>query len=168
LNIHVLGLPARQQILVEADGGGTAGWLDLDALASGPAEPALARQHEALLMRQAERHHRTMEKVLLTLDDLLPRDVDGLITQLEGCGDCQRCMTVCPICAAEFPERDPAGHYPRQWIMRWMVSCAGCGMCEQACTSNLPLGVIFRSIREKLDTELGYTPGRAWNEQLPI
>jgi len=168
LNIHVLGLPARQQILVEADAEETAGWLDLEALTSAPAEPELARQHEAVLMRQAERHHHTMEKVLRTLDDLLPRDVDGLISQLEGCGDCQRCMTVCPICASEFPQREADGRYPRQGIMRWMVSCAGCGMCEQACTSNLPLGVIFASIREKLDAELGYTPGRGWNDALPL
>jgi len=41
-------------------------------------------------------------------------------------------------------------------------------MCEQACTSNLPLGVIFGSIREKLDEELGYIPGRLWTETLPL
>jgi len=32
-------------------------------------------------------------------------------------------------------------------------------MCEQACSSNLPLGVIFGAIRERLREEFDYLPG---------
>jgi Na+-translocating ferredoxin:NAD+ oxidoreductase RnfC subunit len=31
-----------------------------------------------------------------------------------------------------------------------MISCAGCGMCEQACPNHLPLVTIFNQIREQL------------------
>jgi Fe-S oxidoreductase len=52
--------------------------------------------------------------------------------------------------------------------MRWMLSCAGCGMCEQACTQHLPLSTIFGHIREQLAAEFGYRPGRSPDEPLPL
>ena len=53
-------------------------------------------------------------------------------------------------------------------MIRWLVSCAGCGMCEQACSMQQPLVTIFSLIREKLNEELGYSPGTSWETPLPI
>ncbi len=174
LNIHVLGLPVRQEILIQAsnpengESPKLVSVIDLAALTNGPASAELIQQHQNVLAKQAERHHQTMERVMQVLEDLLPRNVEEMAVQLESCGDCQKCMSVCPICSVDFPSKNSSGHYDRQSIRRWLVSCAGCGMCEQACISNLPLGVIFGSIREKLDEELNYTPGRLWTEALPL
>jgi formate dehydrogenase subunit beta len=168
LNIHVLGLPVREQILVHTGNHGSASVVDLADLTNGPAEEELVAQHTHILARQAEIHHQTMERVMKTLGDLLPRDSEQLVRQFESCGDCQRCMAACPICTAEFPRRGPEGRYPIQAIQRWLISCAGCGMCEQVCTSNLPLGVIFGTIRERLKAEYEYMPGGDWAEQLPL
>jgi Pyruvate/2-oxoacid:ferredoxin oxidoreductase delta subunit len=168
LNIHLLGLPVRQHILVQARDAGTAECLHLDQITSGEAGSEVIQQHERALEQLAERRQRTMERAVKNLAEDQPHDLEALIAQLEQCGECQDCMTVCPICTAEFPERGVDGHYPRKALVRWLVSCAGCGMCEQACSSQLPLATIFSRIRVKLDEELQYSPGASWTTPLPV
>jgi Fe-S oxidoreductase len=51
--------------------------------------------------------------------------------------------------------------------MRWLVSCAGCGMCEQSCPNSLPTATIFAHIRRQLDQQWDYSPGRSTSEPLP-
>jgi hypothetical protein len=41
-------------------------------------------------------------------------------------------------------------------------------MCEQACSSQLPLATIFSLIREQLEGELRYSPGVSWDTPLPV
>jgi formate dehydrogenase subunit beta len=158
LNIHVLGLPVREHILVEARNSGSTDFLDLASLASELADEAIIEQHRHVLSRQVNFHRQTFERLLQALDELLPNNIDQLITQLENCQDCKRCMSACPICSVDFPVRDAEGHYSRWAFERWLISCAGCGMCEQACRDNLPLGVIFGTIREKLREEYNFIP----------
>jgi len=168
LNINLLGLPVSQQILVQARDANTAERLHLDQITGGEASSEVIQMHERALAQLAERRQRTLERAVKSLTEDQPHDIEGLIVQLEACGECQDCMVACPICTAEFPEREIDGHYPRKAIERWLVSCAGCGMCEQACSSQLPLATIFSLIREKLDEEFRYSPGTSWDTPLPI
>jgi formate dehydrogenase (coenzyme F420) beta subunit len=168
VNINLLGLPVRRYILVQARDVATAERLHLDQITSGEAESELIRQHELALEQLAERRQRRLERVVLNLAEDQPHDLEALILQLEQCGECQDCLLACPICAADFPERGADGHYPPRRMMHWLVSCAGCGMCEQACSAQRPLATIFSLIREKLDEELGYSPGVSWDASLPI
>lgn len=167
LNINVLGLPARQHVLVSARDAATARRLNLEAITDGAADLESIAQHERVLARMTERLTRTMERVTNGLGELLPQDVDAIIGQIESCAPCQKCMQVCPICSVDFPQRDAQNRYRRQDVSRWLVSCSSCGMCEQACPSHLPLTTIFRHVREKLSAELGYIPGRSLDEALP-
>ena len=168
LNINLLGLAVRQQILVQAGGAEVASRLHLDEITSAEASRKVIQQHEQALAQLAERRQRTLERAVKNLNEDEPHDLEGLIAQLEKCGECQDCIAACPICAAEFPERGADGHYPRETMMRWLVSCAGCGMCEQACSMQQPLITIFSLIREKLNEEQGYSPGTSWETPLPI
>jgi formate dehydrogenase subunit beta len=174
LNLNVFGLPVRQVILVQARDEATAKRLGLQTidglrvLRDTRADKALIRQHERTLAKAIERHRSTMERITQGLGEILPQGVDGLIEQLENCGACQACMNVCPICSIHSPRREKDGHYQRESVIRWLVSCAGCGMCEQTCPNHLPLGVIFGYIRNKLDEELDYTPGRSADELLIV
>ena len=173
LNVNVFGLPVRQVILAQTRDETTAKRLglhtidDLRMLSDNRADKILVQQHERTLAKSVERHRNTMERITQGLGEILPRGVDGLIEQLESCGSCQSCMNVCPICSIHSPQRDKDGHYQRESVIRWLVSCAGCGMCEQACPNHLPLGVIFGTIRNMLDEEMNYTPGRSVEELLP-
>jgi formate dehydrogenase subunit beta len=168
INFHILGLPVRQQMLLSVRDPKVAETFHLEKLTDGIADQALIHQHERILEKMCERHQRTMERVNEGLGSLLPADVDAVIHQLESCGDCQNCMDVCPICSVDRPERDADSHYDRKDVMRWLVSCAGCGMCEQSCLNHLPISAIFAHIRQQLSQEWEYIPGRSLNDPLPL
>ncbi len=168
INIHILGLPVRQQMLLSVSDPKTAETIHIDKLTDGLADKALITQHERILSKMCERHQRTMDRVNEGLGGLLPVDVDAVIHQLESCGTCQNCMDVCPICSVDRPERNADSHFDRSSVMRWLVSCAGCGMCEQSCPNHLPISAVFAHIRQQLAQEWEYVPGRSINEPLPL
>ena len=168
INIHILGLPVRQQMLVSVGDPKIAEAIHLEKLTDGIADKDLITQHERILSKMCERHQRTMDRVNEGLGSLLPVDVDAVIRQLESCGDCQKCMDVCPICSVDRPDRSADGHYNRSGVMRWLVSCAGCGMCEQSCPNHLPISAIFANIRQQLAQQWEYIPGRSLNDPLPL
>jgi formate dehydrogenase subunit beta len=167
INIHILGLPVRQQVLVFVSDPALELRLHVETLVDGNADQAVILQHDRVVSRMNERHIRTMERIKDSLGGLLPADVESVIGQLENCGECQNCLNVCPICSVDRPERSPDGHYDRSDVMRWLVSCAGCGMCEQSCPNHLPVSTIFAHIRQQLDQEWDYVPGRSIDEALP-
>lgn len=168
LNIGVLGLPVRRAMLVEARDAATAERLHLAAITGGPADPALVRQRERLLAKVAERHERAREQLIRSLAGALPGSVDEVAALLEECDVCRACLEVCPICCIDRPRRTESGVFLREDVARWLVSCAGCGMCEQACPKHLPLTAIFGHIREQLAEAAGYTPGRSVEEPVPL
>ena len=150
INIGVLGLPVRQNLLVTtADGR-----LDWKALTDGAADEALRLKHEQMLAKIRERGEETRERLLTSMDAALPHNVDDLIEQFQACEDCQACIDVCPICAVDHPRRAADGRYDREDLIDWLLSCAGCGMCEQACPKHIPLSAIFAHIREMMAAEL--------------
>jgi formate dehydrogenase subunit beta len=168
INISILGLPIRQHMLVVVNDPSIEQRLHIQTLVDEKANEDLILQHERLLSKMSERHQRTMERVNEGLGELLPAGVDALIHQLESCGDCQNCMKVCPICSVDRPVRSSDGHYDRSDVTRWLVSCAGCGMCEQSCPNHLPISAFFAHIRQQLDQEWEYIPGRSLNDPLPL
>jgi formate dehydrogenase subunit beta len=168
INIHILGLPVRQEMLVSVNDSTLAEHLHLENLTDGQADQSLIIQHERILSKMSERHQRTMDRVNEGMGSLLPADVDAVIRQLESCGECQNCMDVCPICTVDRPKRSADGHYDRSGVMRWLVSCAGCGMCEQSCPNHLPISAIFAHIRQQLAQQWEYVPGRSMDDPLPV
>ncbi|MFC1879788.1 hypothetical protein ACFLZW_07725 [Chloroflexota bacterium] len=168
LNIQILGLPVRQQILVEADDVLPVEQLNLASITDGPAGADLVEQHKRVIAKLKQQHQRTMERLRQTLADYLPANVDALVEQLSACSPCQACMDICPICSVDYPQQDENNQYQKEDVMRWMISCAGCGMCEQECERHLPLSTIFGHIREQLSQEYDYLPGRSKDEALPL
>ncbi len=157
LNIGVLGLPVRQYILVTARNEVVAKRFQLDTIADSEADPALVAQRERLLIKLAAQHNRIRERITRSLVSSLPTDVDQVVNMLEICGKCQACLEVCPICYVDFPRRGGDGRYLPDDVARWLISCAGCGMCEQVCPHHLPLNAIFGHIREQLIESEGGT-----------
>lgn len=168
INIGVLGLPARQYLTLEIRQAHLAQALDLQSLTDGPALPELLAQREALLARQEATRERTRVRLLAGLTDILPDDVAELVKQFENCGACRECLDVCPICSVDYPRQSPGGGFIQEDVMRWMVSCAGCGMCEQVCPNHKPLSAIFTHIRQQLMELYDYAPGLSLEEPLPV
>ena len=61
---------------------------------------------------------------------------------------------VCPICAVDHPRKAVDGSLVREDVINWLVSCAGCGMCEQSCPRHQPLSAVFSHIREVIEADL--------------
>jgi len=151
INIGVIGLPVRQKIMIE-----------ISESISPPIIPgeinqdqALMKQRDYIISKLLQRGSHTRQRLAENLDSILPRDVNDLVKQFEACGECRECFDSCPICAADYPSKDESGLYSREQVKEWMISCAGCGICEQACPSHLPLVTIFNQIRDQLIEPLG-------------
>jgi formate dehydrogenase (coenzyme F420) beta subunit len=159
INIFVIGLPVRQYILVQPREEAAAEKFKFHKITAGKAGEELLGQRQKVIWKLAERHNRTRERVTNGLADLIPPDVDALITQLQNCGDCQECLIACPICAIDYPHREANGAFKHADVLRWLVSCAGCGMCEQACVNHLPLSAIFGHIQRQILEDQDHRPG---------
>ncbi len=149
LNIGVIGLPVRQKIMVQATE-----QISSTIFAVGDInfeqDQAMMEQRGQIIAKLLQRSSNTRQRLADSLEGILPRDVDGLVKQFETCGECRECFESCSLCAADYPSRDDFGIYSREQVKEWMISCAGCGMCEQACPNHLPLVTIFNQIREQL------------------
>ncbi len=118
---------------------------------------------------------------------------EGIPGVFAACVRCHNCMTVCPICYCktcvfksaifdhepmkyvEWAQQKGAYRLPADTMLfhltrlnHMALSCVGCGMCTDACPSELPVGMVFRSIGQRLQQTFEYLPGRDVNEPLPL
>jgi formate dehydrogenase subunit beta len=149
VNIGVIGLPVRQKILVDARDYETAKTLGREEITR-EEDQSLIDQRDYIIAKLLQRGTHTRQRLADNLESILPRDLDALLHLFERCGECRECFDNCPLCTADYPARDKLGMYAREEVKRWMISCAGCGMCEQACPNHLPLVSIFTQIRQQL------------------
>lgn len=153
VNIGVIGLPVRKYLLVETRDPAVSSRIRADLITDGLMDSVLLKQREQVLSRLAQRNRLVSERLTSNLADLIPSDLEEFLTHLEVCGDCQECMEHCPICAMRFPRRGESGRYLAEDVSDWLLSCAGCGMCEQACPGKKPLSAIFRYLRTQLENQ---------------
>ncbi|MEJ2710274.1 MAG: 4Fe-4S dicluster domain-containing protein [Anaerolineales bacterium] len=153
VNIGVIGLPVRKYLLVETRDQAVSSRIRADLITDGSMDSGLLKQRGRVLSRLTQRNRQVSERLMSSLADLIPSDLEEFLTHLETCGDCQECMENCPICVMKFPRRDESGRYLAEDVSDWLLSCAGCGMCEQACPRKMPLSAIFRQLRTQMENQ---------------
>jgi formate dehydrogenase subunit beta len=135
INMGILGLPVRQHMLISLEDKALAARLHIDELAEAPVDPELQQAHQRVTARLVQRSENTRERITNGLAELLPPNVEALIDQLESCGDCTTCLDECPLCDVHYPRRNGAGRFERSEIVRWLISCSGCGIQAAVCVN---------------------------------
>lgn len=121
------------------------------------------------------------------------KSITEFADQFATCIGCYNCAVACPICFCKecffrtatfepeseryfrWAERAGALRMPTEILLfqltrlnHMVASCVGCGLCESACPSKLPLTVIFRAVGEGVQKMLRYVPGRSLEDELPV
>ena len=118
--------------------------------------------------------------------------LDGLLKAFSKCIECHNCRSVCPICYCRlcFTDKgtllDTADNYvlraessgalkilPEPLLFHlgrmshMSLSCVSCGMCEDVCPVDIPVGRIFSFVSKSTRDLFDYFPGRSREEKLP-
>jgi len=121
------------------------------------------------------------------------KDLPSFLDRFSTCIRCHNCMVACPICyCKECVFRTAVFEHEGDQFLRWadrkggirmptdtlifhlirmshmVTSCIGCGLCDSACPSRLPVATLFRSVGDKIQKMFNYVPGRDVKEVPPV
>jgi formate dehydrogenase subunit beta len=121
------------------------------------------------------------------------KDLQAFLDRFSTCVRCHNCMVACPICyCKECVFRTAIFEHDGDQFLRWadrkggirmptdtlifhlirmshmVTSCIGCGLCDSACPSRLPVATLFRSVGDRIQKMFQYVPGRNIEEVPPV
>jgi formate dehydrogenase subunit beta len=121
------------------------------------------------------------------------KDLQAFLDRFSTCVRCHNCMVACPICyCKECVFRTAVFEHDGDQFLRWadrkggirmptdtlifhlirmshmVSSCIGCGLCDSACPSRLPVATLFRSVGDRIQKMFQYVPGRNVEEVPPV
>jgi ferredoxin len=102
-------------------------------------------------------------------------DLCNLLAFFARCTLCTDCLDACPLYEGELSSLLGISGNRREnrpalveivAVSRWLASCSGCGMCEEACQQHIPLTHLIYSLSHHIREELKYTAGMP-EQELP-
>jgi len=189
LHIATLGLDGDRLLVVpiSAAGDEILGKLGLEDTASDDIEHWTAAVAKLRSERLAKRKR--------VFSDLLEhiRGIGGLTEVFERCVECHNCQSVCPICYCRlcFADKGTTADPPADILRRaeatgtvsptsgpllfhlgriahMSLSCVSCGLCEDVCPVDIPVGRVVSCVSEETRRLFGYVAGRSPEEPLPL
>jgi formate dehydrogenase subunit beta len=123
----------------------------------------------------------------------ITKDLQSFLDRFSTCVRCHNCMVACPICyCKECVFRTAVFEHDGDQFLKWadrkggirmptdtlifhlirmshmVTSCVGCGLCDSACPSRLPVATLFRSVGDRIQKMFHYVPGRDAKETPPV
>jgi ferredoxin len=100
--------------------------------------------------------------------------------QFSKCVKCYGCRDICPMCfckacslecddlvsKGELPVDIPVFHLTR--AMHMADRCIDCGLCDEACPSDIPLRLLYKKTSRIMNDRFGFTSGIEKNEKSPL
>lgn len=192
INIGWVGLNPSQQLIIEVD----EGFSELDKLnEQAPAMGLKAGDEVTSRKETIDRLRKSRgEFKEKSYQEFIDRTstLSGMVDELASCIRCYNCRQACPICFCQecvfvspifkhdssdylkWAERKSAIEMPTDTLLFHMTrvnhigtSCVGCGHCESACPSKIPLTLLFGTASKKVQDIFSYVPGRDLEEPLP-
>lgn len=121
------------------------------------------------------------------------QNLGAFLDRFATCIRCHNCMVACPICyCKECVFRTAVFEHDGDQFLRWadrkggirmptdtlifhlirmahmVTSCIGCGLCDSACPSKLPVATLFRTVGDRVQKLFQYVPGRDVKESPPV
>jgi len=152
-------------------------------------EPSLRKE---VLNRVVAKRTEKRDALFKEFKDMV-KDLRSLLDRFSTCIRCHNCMVACPICyCKECVFRTAVFEHEGDQFLRWadrkggirmptdtlifhlirmshmVTSCIGCGLCDSACPSRLPVATLFRSVGDRIQKMFQYVPGRDVKETPPV
>ncbi len=110
----------------------------------------------------------------------LPERFTYWMDEFVKCIKCYGCSNICPVCfcnecslkcddlikKGELPPEIPVFHHTR--AMHMVGRCIDCGLCEEACPSNIPLRTLYKKVNGVLKDKFDYTTGSTRGARSPL
>ena len=185
LAFGLFGAPLPGKVFVQVRDGTVA-----EALGVTPGEPP--REREPVIQQLVARRKEARDAAFQAMRGRL-QGIEGLLEVFSTCIRCHNCMVNCPICYCpecifrtptfdhlsaqyvDWARRKGAIRMPTDTLLfhltrlnHMATSCVGCGMCTEACPSEISVATVFRSVGERVQALFDYLPGRSLEEDLPL
>ena len=190
LTVGIIGVEMKKGLLLQANT--ETGEQVLEGLGlTVEADSEMAKQRESavekLLAEMKEKRKKFFEQTRKEVGGL-----ENLSTAFASCIKCHNCKTACPVCYCRecffdsptfeleadkylgLAEKRGAMRMPTDTLLFHLTrmthmgaSCVGCGACEEACPSDIPLLKIFQLVGESVQELFDYIPGRSPEDELP-
>lgn len=190
LVIGIIGADQKDDLLLQADtekGEQVLEGMGLTIETDGEIAKQRESAVEQMLSRMAGKREKFFEQTGEEVGGL-----ENLSAIFASCIKCHNCKTVCPVCYCRecffdsptfdleadrylgLAEKKGAIRMPTDTLLFHLTrmthmgtSCVGCGACEEACPSNIPLLKIFQLVGDRVQELFGYVPGRSLEDELP-
>jgi len=190
LTIGMVGIDLKKSLLLQADT--KQGEEILEELSlTAETDSDMAKQREAavekLLATMKEKRQKFFEQTREEVGGL-----ENISSIFAPCIKCHNCRVACPVCYCRecffdsptfeleadkylgMAEKRGAMRMPTDTLLFHLTrmthmgaSCIGCGACEEACPSDIPLLKIFQLIGSDVQKLFDYVPGRSLEDELP-
>ncbi|MFQ5840937.1 MAG: 4Fe-4S binding protein [Thermodesulfobacteriota bacterium] len=102
------------------------------------------------------------------------------MSQFNKCIKCYGCRDICPMCFCEVcgledrnfiitgkvPPENPTFHLSR--AVHMVGRCIDCGLCEEACPSNIPVRTLYKKVGEVVSDVFDYRTGESSEGKCPL